>query len=757
MRVTCVSGGTRRLWRGRARKSQLAIEYGYRTHEQSPATWVFWVHGSNAARFEKSFRDIAEYLKIPRRREPKANIYKLVYDWLCDGKNASWLLIVDNVDDATFLLKTQRSRQEEQGFNSADGTQQPLSTYLPQSQNGRVLITTRSREAARHLVEERDMIDVRPFDQTHASDLFKRKLGELGDSQDIVKLAAILEYMPLAIVQAAAYISQRAPRCSVRQYLEDFRKSDRKKGSLLNHEAGRLRRDWEAKNSIIISWQISFEHIRRIRPSATELLSFLSFFDRQGIPEYLLRGEVLGDIERESESESQAGVAKPSKEHSLPGISQDDMLDQEQVEEEAMSEGDEEDEVENDEDCKSIFSCDDTFQDDIQMLRDFSFMSINTTGKFEMHALVQLATRKWLESKGQLEPWKERYIKILSIAFPSGEYETWSRCRELLPHAKSAIAQRPQAQQAIIEWASLLYNAGWYACKQRDFAEAEQLSTMAMEARKEIFGEEHKATLDSMSAVASVHYFTRRMEDAEKLAVQVMDIRRKVFGDEDPDTLVSMQNLAMTYVAQGRYKKADELGLRVLEVRRRALGEEHPDTLNSLSGLALSYRRQKRWKEAEELGLQAFEIRKRVLGEEHPDTVYSLSGLALSYLGQERWKEAEELGLQAFETRKRVLGEEHPDTIVSMYDLALVWRDQSRVAEAIQLMRDCLRLDTRILGSNHPNTLKSSEALTEWLNENSSTSIYGPSSRLDKAWHSITHPEPRSETLRALAKWIFRS
>jgi hypothetical protein len=51
------------------------------------------------------------------------------------------------------------------------------------------------------------------------------------------------EFMPLAIVQAAAYISQRAPRSSVQQYLEEFRKSDRKKRSLLNHEAGHLRRE----------------------------------------------------------------------------------------------------------------------------------------------------------------------------------------------------------------------------------------------------------------------------------------------------------------------------------------------------------------------------------------------------------------------------------------------------------------------------------------------------------------------------------
>lgn len=49
------------------------------------------------------------------------------------------------------------------------------------------------------------------------------------------------------------------------------------------------RRDWEAENCIIITWQISFEYIQTTKRSAAELLSLMSFFDRQGIPNTLLR------------------------------------------------------------------------------------------------------------------------------------------------------------------------------------------------------------------------------------------------------------------------------------------------------------------------------------------------------------------------------------------------------------------------------------------------------------------------------------
>jgi hypothetical protein len=66
----------------------------------------------------------------------------------------------------------------------------------------------------------------------------------------------------------------------VAKYLEKHKKSDHKRTSLLNHPEGHHWRDWEAKYSIIVTWQISFEHIRQTRPSAADLLSPMSFFDR---------------------------------------------------------------------------------------------------------------------------------------------------------------------------------------------------------------------------------------------------------------------------------------------------------------------------------------------------------------------------------------------------------------------------------------------------------------------------------------------
>ena len=110
---------------------------------------MLWVHASNAARFEQSFRDIADRAKIYGRRDPQANIFKLVHDWLCDCKHR-WLLVLDNVDDARFLLDVRANR----GGQAANviGGGRPLREYLPHCERGSILVTTRGKEDRKSVV-----------------------------------------------------------------------------------------------------------------------------------------------------------------------------------------------------------------------------------------------------------------------------------------------------------------------------------------------------------------------------------------------------------------------------------------------------------------------------------------------------------------------------------------------------------------------------------------------------------------------------
>ncbi|PQE18243.1 hypothetical protein CJF30_00010977 [Rutstroemia sp. NJR-2017a BBW] len=594
-------------------KSQLAIEYAYRTRDRSPEMWVFWVHASNAARFEQSFRDIANCVKIPGRQNLQANIFQLVHDWLCNDRKGKWVLILDNVDDASFLVQAQSIGKEGQTNNINCENLRPLIAYLPQCPNGSILITTRSKSAALKLVEQRNIIAVEPMDRSDALALFENKLGKHDDSDDTAELAEALEFMPLAIVQAATYIFQRAPRYSVRDYLRDFQKSDHKKTSLLNDEVEQLRRDWEAKNSIIITWQISFDHIRKIRPSAADLLSLMSFFDRQGIPEALLRcrdkQENLQQDRKESSDDNHTDITNYS---------------------------------DDDEDNESQSSVSDEFEDDILVLRNYSFITITADSTtFEMHRLIQLATRKWLEAHKQQERWKQQFIKNLHAELPTGEYENWVRCQTLFPHVQSAVAQQPEEQDSLKDWASILFKAAWYAEEIGKVTEAEEMSVRAMKVRKKILGREHDDTLESIAMAGLVYNLRGRWDAAEELFVQVMETRKKKLGADHPDMLTSMNNLASTYKDQGRWDAAEELDVQVMETSKKKLGAkklgtDHPHTLTSMENLAFTWKRTNRAAQAITLMEECIQSRKRVLGLDHPDTLSSCSVLAAWKTEQDR-------------------------------------------------------------------------------------------------------------------------
>ncbi|OAG09996.1 uncharacterized protein CC84DRAFT_459150 [Paraphaeosphaeria sporulosa] len=551
----CAAPGSRTalVGLGGVGKSQLAIEHAYRTFERMPEMWVFWVYASNAARFEQSFRDIADSAKLDGRQEPRTNIFKLVHDWL-RGCRHRWLLVLDNVDDARFLL-------DHPAANPAAASR-PLREYLPRCARGSILITTRNREAALKLVERRDTVTVGPMDEPSALALFEKKLEIQCDSREVVELAAALEYMPLAIVQAAAYISESAPRCSVATYLDEYKKSECKQTSLLNYDKDQLRRDWEAKNSIIVTWQISFEYLQKTRQSAADLLSLMSFFDRQGIPEDLLRTRDKQKAINSSRPRLGSGTA-------------DNDEDDDASQSSASDPG----------------SVEDTFEADVVTLRNFSFISDEKSGTtFEMHALVQLAMRRWLKANGQLERWMQHFIRNLYVAFPTGNYDNWASCQALFAHAKSAAGHQPEAESSRAEWATVLYRAAWYAWTKGSIFDAEELSLKSLKTRKKVLGREHEDTLRGISIVASVYKLGGRWEEAEKLEVQVVDISKTKLGADHPDTLTSMANLASTFWNQGRWEEAEKLDVQVVEISKTKLGADHPDTLTSMRNLAFTWK-----------------------------------------------------------------------------------------------------------------------------------------------------------------------
>nr|POF13651.1 nephrocystin-3 [Quercus suber] len=610
----------------------------------APKTWVLWIHASNVARFDQSVRDVADQLRLHGRQSPKADLLQLLHNWLRDERKGRWLVVLDNADDASFLL---------QRPIAVDGAQlaRRRIDYVPACDHGSMIITTRNKSEALKLVYESETIDVLPMSDEEAVTLLAKKLGKLGSQAEQRQLVTALDRIPLAIIHAAAYIRLRTPQRSVQQYCEEVEQSRTSRTSLLKQDFEHPGRDADARNSVLLTWQISFEDIYRTRRSAADLLSLMSFCDRLAIPESLLRANIKGT--------------------------------------EALSSRQD-------------------FEKDVVTLRSFSFISATTSTQiWEMHRLVQDATQMWLDDHRRLDEFHSHFVHRLYRSLPAGTFENWPSCRELFPHAKCAGEQKPVGGKAQLEWASVMYNSAWYACEQGSFLDTLTMARSSLEVRMKQLGDKDPLTLWSIAMIADGHRTGGQWKEAEELEVKVMETRRTVLGAEHPDTLTGMGNLASTYRNQGRWKEAEELSVKVMVTRRTVLGAEHPSTLTGMANLALTYQNQGRWKEAEELEVKVMETSRTVLGAEHTDTLTSMGNLASTYQSQGRWKEAEELEVKVMETRRTVLGAEHPDTLTSMANLASTYRNQGRWKGAEELFMKVMETRSTVLGAEHPSTLTS--------------------------------------------------
>jgi hypothetical protein len=222
-----------------------------------------------------------------------------------------------------------------------------------------------------------DVILVQPPPVQEAREMLQSVIGGAElEEPDSSKLVLALQRVPLAITQASAFIKKN--HITVRQYYELFTASKFNAEELLGEGFTDLSRGLDSTNSVSATWAISFEVIRRQNPQAAELLSLISLLDEDQIPDYILR--------QEDQSTAQ-------------------------------------------------------FDEAIGLLLNFSMISAhNDRETFDIHPLVRKSARRWLELERSLSQWEVEALRRLSANFPNGEYETWEKCAELLPHADVVLS-----------------------------------------------------------------------------------------------------------------------------------------------------------------------------------------------------------------------------------------------------------------------------------------------------------------------------
>lgn len=244
-------------------KTQIAVEYAYRSRDQGHYTHTLWINAASEETAITSFVVIAELLPSfsVKNETDQRKLVEAVKRWL-ENCEQRWLLIFDNVDNTDDLPTIQQ--------------------YLPQRGNGSVLLTTRANAvgslAVSFEVEKMDLVEGAEF-LLHRAQLFDHASDE--EKNEAINVVIALDCFPLALDQAGAYIEETG--CGLVGYLKVYQ--DHRKELL-------ARRGTQATNypdSVATTWSLSLQKVRQANPAAAELLRLCAFLAPDKIPEELIR------------------------------------------------------------------------------------------------------------------------------------------------------------------------------------------------------------------------------------------------------------------------------------------------------------------------------------------------------------------------------------------------------------------------------------------------------------------------------------
>jgi tetratricopeptide (TPR) repeat protein len=653
-------------------KSQIAMEYTHRIRDSSLDTWVFWVHAGSLANFEKDYREIAKLMRIPGRDEKDANIFHLVYNWLNSEANGKWVMVIDNADDIAVFNDKPPNCSPVMALNETTGldevTVPKVIDFIPSSRNGSILITSRNREVAFELTGRyKQILTVEPMNESEALQLLGNTLVGNHPQDEMAELVKALDYMPLAISQAGALITKQTPRLTIPSFIAEFKKNDAERTKLLESSLAEPGRDRDRTNSIVSTWHITFQYVRRTKPSAARLLSLMCMFDRQGIPETLLIGQYGEDVTLVRQGSSHISWRKRWRG--------------------SRSKSQIKDRKEND----------DKFDDDWQTLTDFSLIKTNADGHhFDMHRLVQLTTKKWLDLQSELQRWKDKFVGLMNENYPD--------LKDIVPHALAAITYRPLGGKPLQSWGYLMHKLASYRTEQAHFDVARNMYQAAYEAFEITLGMDDPQTLTSARETAYILSLEGNVALSETLQRKVLPARERVLGPEHPDTLSSMDDLGNVLIKQDKFEEGYAIKLRALKVRERVYGAKDKTTQDSMGSIALDSMLNGKHKEAKEMIFRENAARDKETGRNFDDKwCRDMRDLGVVAKFRGNFKEAEELFRQVYDVQQRSTTKEteSEEQVAEIpFLLATVLKSQDQFVEAERLYRQALNGYTKARGED---------------------------------------------------------
>ena len=258
-------------------KTSLAVEFAWR-HKNSFPGGVFWINGESDENINKSVAEMLSLGNIPTSTNDSIDdTLNKFLTWL-SKKDLPWLLVMDNVDEMQDPMCPASVKKICKG---------PWQRTVKSLMNGHMLLTTRqnAKDAKAFLRNSTDdFLELSSLSVEDGALFLMKRTGLNGGSLDAgaISLAKELGALPLALEQAAAYITACPISLTFTEYLEKYQTV--KVRLLQEQPVTALSMEAQHRLSVNTTWEMNFEYVKQRSPAAATMMQVAAFLESENIP-----------------------------------------------------------------------------------------------------------------------------------------------------------------------------------------------------------------------------------------------------------------------------------------------------------------------------------------------------------------------------------------------------------------------------------------------------------------------------------------
>jgi len=558
----------------------------------------------------------------------------------------NWLLVFDNATSAT-----------------------AIEDYLPAG-GGSILVTTRNETWS---ADPKQVVRLDRLPDDTVAKWLTAALPDAG-ADAIGALVSRLDGLPLAVVQAIAYITSR-PGETAASYIGKLATRDGQRAVLTQ------KRPAGYPEPVATTWNVAIDSLMRNLPEAVDLLDFLAYINPDSMPIALIEGLQPGvDLPGLLEALRSFGMIRCSAtELSVHRLVQDITrwpLTPEQEASHVTSWGAHLLAIAPDHEDHRSF---DWFRSAAPHLLALSGHAVNL--RINALELAEIGHRTGISLNDQAahvaaRTMLQRVLAIRERACGPEHPEVGRTLSQLgvahrgLGHQREAVDVQERGLfilqgaygQRHPDVGRTLNNLGRARARLGEYDLAAELHERARASYEALFGHNHLDVAVSLTSLGVARLGLGDHVKCLEALEEALAIFLRLHGPDHPQVAWALGNLGLAYLDQGRHRDAIEVYQHALPLFEDAYGPDHRDVALTLIGLGAGRAGLGEFSEAVALHERALTKLRGIYGEEHSYVARALTNLGTAHQGLRDTQRAADLYARALAINETVVGPDHRDT-----------------------------------------------------------------------------------------------